>query len=124
VAKLVASFCLEATDDGPSLMDLHATMLDILAGAADLQQKINEQVVSAVGRRLAEAEDTRFDIASAFASLRWFVGDQLPQVVPPFPAGVSDVRFVSDLNAIAAADNDVLDRAQLWRALRVDGSSR
>ena len=78
----------------------------------------NGQVISAVGRRLAEAEDTRFDLRSALTALRWVRAEDVPQIQPPFPPGVSDVRFVSNLDtAILAADDD-FDQAKLWRVFR------
>ena len=97
-AVTVASFVVEQAD-GPSILDLFDNLLAALAGHSDLQHKLQTQIMSAVGRRLAEAEDTQFDLVLAARSLSFVRGADIPRLHEPFPAGVSNVHFTSDLSS-------------------------
>lgn len=114
---LIASLLLEQSDDGASVMDLYAEVLELLPDDFELQQKVHELVIACVGRRLSTAEDVRFDVPGAIGGLRLVLGEAIPQLREPFPAGVSDVRFVSDLTAAEQVSPSEVSRRPLWANL-------
>lgn len=112
---MVASLLLEQSDDGSSVLDLYEETLDLLERRPDLQHKVHELVIACVGRRLSAAEDARFDLPTALSTIRFILGEDVPQLMEPFPVGVSDVRFTADLSRSPQADERVLSRSDLWR---------
>jgi hypothetical protein len=114
---LVASVMLTASDSGPSVLDLFEALRSALAGRAAALEKLNRQVLSIVGLRIGEAEATRFDEQAAVDSVRVILGSDLPQLSPPFPAGVSRVQFWSNLGSCNEPEVRVVNGAALWRAV-------
>jgi len=95
---IIASFVVEVAD-GPSVLDLYEELSVRLAAIPDLQHKVQTQVLGAVGRRLREADEIRFDPTGALRSLRFVPAINVPHLSEPFPPGVSYVRFTSDLSS-------------------------
>ncbi len=94
---MIASLLLEEADYGASVMELYEEVIELLPEDPDLQEKVHVAVIAGVGRRLAAAEDCRYDVPAALRNAAFFVAHDVPQLAPPFPLGVSDVRFVADL---------------------------
>jgi hypothetical protein len=118
-AVIVASFVLRQADRGDSVMDLYTELIRVAGSDPDLQYKVNSQVGSAVGLRVAEAESLRFDSEAAAGSVALVRGECVPQPAQPFPSGVTDVRFVADLGLCPQVDLDYLSTSELWRSLQV-----
>ena len=97
---LIASFRVEQSD-GPSVLDLHDRVVARLDDVA-LKRKVQSLVLSAVGRRLAEADDLRFDEALVLGSLKLYRAGGIPQIPEPVPIGVSNVHFTSDLSSVSS----------------------
>ena len=78
-----------------------------------------ESLTHAIANRLslAAAMDYRFDLEAAVASLAFFDLAEVPAVRPPFPSGVSDVRFRVDLQ-----DLELLDLMATQVALPTDSA--
>jgi hypothetical protein len=115
---LVASVVLEPSEGGDSLLDLHSRVVDRLADDVELQQKVHEEVISHVGRRVPEAVEVRFDSEVALSNLRFFRASDVPRVAAPFPFGVSDVRFVSDLSSSQPVLSGERAESPLWSLFR------
>lgn len=116
-STLIVSLVLEASDDGQSVLDLYEEVLELVGHDPDLQEKVHRLLMSAVGFRLGAASDVRFDAIAALGSAKAVVADEVPRVPEPLPRGVSDVRFVSDLDMSSPAASDLLEGHALWSSL-------
>lgn len=114
---LLMSLQLEESDAGTSLMELYDEVLELLADHPALQAKVHTQVLACVGRRLGAAEDVRFDLPTVLSSVLVVATDDVPQLRGPFAAGVSDVRFVTDLSNVTPATTTSINSSQLWACL-------
>lgn len=114
---LVASMLLERVDQGPSLLALYDAIVTRLSNDQSAIDKVHRQVMACVGRRLAEADDTRFDVSAAVRSLRCYLAGSVPQVSAPFPPGVLSVRFVADLDSVEGEVSIDCSSTPLWRQL-------
>jgi hypothetical protein len=74
-----------------------------------------------VGSRIAEADDTRFDVRAATENRRFYQAHDVPQVRAPFPIGVSNVRFTADLSHATPAAPGLRERSVLWENLLTMG---
>jgi Putative PD-(D/E)XK family member, (DUF4420) len=118
---LVASLVLDRSDHGSSVLDLYQEIAAELTGAPELGEKLHRHVMALVGSRVAEADDTRFDVRAAAENLRCYRAVDIPQVSAPFPAGVSGVRFTADLTTATPVGRDLGRRSALWRSLLAIG---
>jgi hypothetical protein len=114
---LVASFLLRASDAGESVVELYDELISALIDKPDAQVKVHGNVMGIIGSRLREARSCRFDRASAINGLRLIPAARVPRLEPPFPVGVSQVHFVSDLSSADGATVEELDSHGLWGAL-------
>lgn len=113
----VASLVLEYSDLGVSVMDLYDAVMQRLADSSTRVAKVQKLVVSLVGRRLPEAENTRYDESTALCELNWYEASDIPALDPPFPAGISRVQFESDLSSASSLSTTAANRSDLWRNL-------
>ncbi|SFR11751.1 Putative PD-(D/E)XK family member [Lentzea waywayandensis] len=120
---LVASLLLDRSDRGASVLDLYQQIAVRLAGASEAGEKLHRHVMAMVGTRVAEADDTRFDMQAAGENLRVYRAVDVPQVSAPFPVGVSNIRFTADLTDTATAAPRLGERSALWKELLAVGSS-
>ncbi|MEU7475450.1 PD-(D/E)XK motif protein [Lentzea sp. NPDC042327] len=114
---LVASLVLDQSDRGPSVLELYQRTAVRLGDAKEAGDKLHRQVMTLVGPRIAEADDTRFDMQAAAENLRLYRAEDIPQVSPPFPSGVSNVRFTSELTTAAEAPAALGELSGLWALL-------
>ncbi|MCW2501680.1 MAG: hypothetical protein JWN87_3356 [Frankiales bacterium] len=114
---LVVSLMLEGSDDGRSVLDLYDEVLELVHEEPDLQEKVHRLLMSAVGFRIGLAGDVRFDVIAALSSAKYVFSEDVPQVLEPLPRGVSDVRFLADLESCPSASSEALGDHSLWSGL-------
>ena len=102
---LVASILLTETGNGYSTNDLVAEIDGQLQSeTAPLEEraaqraKLYSTVIETIEGGLETANNTRFDLDSAVASIRLFDVSKIPRLLAPFPTGISNVRFTSRLD--------------------------
>ena len=114
---LLASICIEQAGGGVSLAQLMDGIEVRLANHTDVI-RLRGIVADTLGSDLPSALEWAFDHAAARASLAWFNLRAVPAVRGPAPAGMSAIRFMTDLSACRAADaSDVRDVSALARPL-------
>jgi len=109
---VAASMFVERVSRGISLRSLLDHIAEIVGPQIDLALKLHEVTAATLGTSLNESMSLSFDGKLAESSLRFFNLTNLPAIRGPLPAGVSGVRFRSDLsmsNAISIADLIDLD---------------
>jgi Putative PD-(D/E)XK family member, (DUF4420) len=97
---VVASLFVERAAAGIAFRALINEIEHRLAGDADLIFKLHDIVAATLGTGLREALPVGFDEQLAGSSLQFFELDQIPAIRGNTPAGVSEVRFRSDLSAM------------------------
>ena len=95
---VVASLHAEKTAGGESLRSVISQLEARVSAHADLVLKLHETVAATLGTSLKNGLSRRFDMRLAESSLRFFAIENVPAIRGPLPAGVSDVRFRSDLS--------------------------
>ena len=98
--SIVASMFVERVSRGITLRTIIDDILAIVASNMDLALKLHEVTAATLGTSTKEAMELAFDVTLTDTSLRFFNLADVPSVRGPLPAGVSDVRFRSDLSAL------------------------
>lgn len=98
--SIVASMFVERVSRGITLRTLIDDILAVVASDMDLALKLHEVTAATLGTSIKEAMELAFDVTLTDTSLRFFNLADVPSVRGPLPAGVSDVRFRSDLSAL------------------------
>jgi hypothetical protein len=101
---VLLSLLLERSNTGLSLEALIQRLEVRLAARPDLVTRLYEGVAATLGATLPQALDQRFDEHLARASAAFYDLREVPAIRGPLPAGVSAVRFTSDLGALRAMD--------------------
>lgn len=96
----VASLNTEQTAGGTSLGSVLSQVAARVASRVDLVLKLHETVAETLGTSFSDGLARRFDMRLAESSLSFFRIDDVPAIRGPLPAGVSDVRFRSDLSNV------------------------
>lgn len=99
---IVASLLVERASGGVALRFIIDETASEIAAHPDLVFELHEVISATLGASLAEALSTRFDIKLADSSLRFFRAEDVPAIRGAIPAGVSDIRFRSDLSGVNA----------------------
>ncbi|WP_157955933.1 PD-(D/E)XK motif protein [Devosia indica] len=97
-SAFVASIFIEAAGGGTSLAALIRSIEGRLTDP-DLIGRFRLIIADSLGERLPLALRWRFDLELARASLAFFDISTIPSLVGDIPAGVSQVRFLSDLGS-------------------------
>ena len=97
---IVASMFVERVSKGITLRTLIDDIIAVVASDMDLALKLHEVTAATLGTSIKEAMELAFDVTLTDTSLRFFNLADVPSVRGPLPAGVSDVRFRSDLSAL------------------------
>jgi hypothetical protein len=79
--------------------------------------RVRAVVADSLGAALATSLEVAYDRELARASLQYFEATSVPQIVPPIPAGVAEIKFRSDLTNTLAARLDKYKGVDLFRAL-------
>jgi hypothetical protein len=95
---LIASICVERAGSGVSTQELMARIASRVA--AELMVTVEQTVALTLGESWEQGLDERFDYALARQSLQYYDARLVPSVDPALPAGVTNVRFQSDLSVI------------------------
>jgi hypothetical protein len=105
---VIASLFVERTGGGISLRQLFVQTRHLLSGDAALLTQFDASFYAAIGSAWNDAMDESFDWELAEESLAFFDAWSIPKVQTPVPPGVSDVRFCSDLSAVAPVESNHL----------------
>jgi hypothetical protein len=97
---IVASVFVESIGGGMSLGTLFDETRALLASDPAMLARFDLVFYSTLGSAWAEALDERFDLELARSSVQFFDSIDIPRTDAP-PPTVSDVRFTSDLSAVA-----------------------
>ena len=97
---LIASLLLTETFDGISLQGLLDRVVERLPRGSELSTRVQHIVAMALGIEWRSMVNLRFDEAAAQSSLLLFEAQMIPSVDARLPAGVREVRFMSDLSAV------------------------
>jgi Putative PD-(D/E)XK family member, (DUF4420) len=116
---VVASLFVERTAVGMVFHTLVSDIEHLLATDADLIFKLHDVIAATLGTGLKEALSVGFDEQLARSSLQLFELDQVPAIRGGLPAGVSEVRFQSDLSAMTPVSPQALidKEAVFWDLL-------
>lgn len=94
---LAASLFVDSAGGGTSVRELVARIEDRLTGDPEATTRLRETVAATMGASLRSCLDVRFDEAACRASLEWFDLREVPAIRGELPAGVSGLRFISNL---------------------------
>ena len=93
---ILTSFVIQPSAGGFSLSEL-ISEVEARIALHDLVLKLRIVVADTLGRDMQSALGWSFDLARAIASLRMYDMSVIPAIRPPLHAGVSGVRFLTDL---------------------------
>lgn len=114
---VIASLVVERIGGGLSLAELLDQARRSVGQHPDLVLRLEQQASSTLGDGWREGLRERFDAGLALSSLAFYPARSIPIVSPSLPAGVRDVRFVSDLSGVMPAPPPDLSMAgELWAA--------
>jgi hypothetical protein len=114
---LVASIFTERAGAGTSLEDLLSTVRQRISASLPLMERLNRIAYMALGSNWQAALDERFDLELAQESLAFFSSEGISTPSRELPAGVTDVRFRSDLSGQQPVDSSsMLASTGLFRA--------
>lgn len=112
---IAASLFVERASGGVMIRALARQIEERIANEPDLVLKLHEIIAGTLGSDLNEALSVPFDPRIAESSLRFFDIGDIPAVHGPLPAGVSDVRFRSDLSGVSPQTaRSLIDRAPVF----------
>lgn len=112
---VVASLYAEQTAGGSSIRFLIDQIADRVSTDADLVLKLHETVAATLAASLNDGLSRCFDMRLAESSLQFFALEVVPAIRGPLPAGVSNVRFQSDLSALSPLSiEELIDRDPLF----------
>ncbi len=97
---LVASVLAESAGGGTSLRELVDEVRSRVIVCPELASRVDQVVALSLGDSWRQAFDVRFDRELATSHLAFFDAAVIPCIDPNIPAGVSDVRFVADLDDV------------------------
>ena len=107
VKALVTSISVENSQAGASIGDLREKIQTRLSSNFDSLLHIDKVIALTLGDAWQQASNARFDEMLAEESLVFYETSKIPSVNPNLPTGVSEVRFRSDLTAIAPAKSSL-----------------
>ena len=94
---LVASLYVERTGGGTSVQDFIHRIESMMTSSPDAAIRMRETISATMGAGLQQALQVRFDEAACRASLLWFDLRAVPAVRGELQAGVSGLRFMSNM---------------------------
>jgi hypothetical protein len=113
---LVISYLVEPSDGGLSVFDLYSQIRTALAPDFELLQSFEVKFADTLGN-CPDADIVRFDVNLARRGRKLLSAREVPRLLPPFPMGVSGVRFTADLNCVSAAEAGEIQATALGNAL-------
>jgi hypothetical protein len=110
IRVLVASLFVERSGGGMSMRGLFESVRELLEANAELTAHLDAIFYASLGSGWEEAMDEAFDWELARDSLELFGAESVPGAEISIPAGVSEVRFCSDLSLTTPVRRDELLR--------------
>jgi hypothetical protein len=104
----VASLWVVKSGGGVSIRDLLDTLHAELSASPDEVSRIEQISVAALGESAATTLDNKFDPVSAANSLMFFSASGIPKPACRLPPGLSEVRFLADLDFAVSTSPAVL----------------
>lgn len=95
--SIIASIWIETVGGGSTVADLVNAIELRLGPDGDAVLRLRQTIADSLGDTLPLAMATRFDMALARSSLRFYDGSDIPALRPPLPLDVSGVQFTSEL---------------------------
>lgn len=123
--NVIASVLVSLAAGGTTVSELITLITARLKGDHPAVFRLTETVHLTMGAATKQTLQVRFDLERTVQSIRFFDAKTIPALRPPFPEGVYDVRFRSDLDAVDPTRMDQLD-SQLdsqGRAILPDGAT-
>jgi len=114
---VVVSIKVQRSGAGLSVFDLLDAIRLRIVELPRLQIRMTRRLHETLGSAWQSARTVRFDLEAAIESLLYFDSDQIPKVSTPLPNGVSQVSFVSVLDALAPIPGKPTDSGPLFRSL-------
>jgi len=118
----IASIQVDKSGGGSSVSDLLQEVRTVVS--SESYSHIYRTVVLTLGKSFSDSASVSFDRERAVASLRYYRPEDIPRISRPLPAGVSSVRFVSDLSTVRWISQEELQAQPLFSALYLPASSR
>lgn len=97
---VLASVLVSLASGGTSVGELIDEIAVRLDDDRDGLFRMREAITLTMGSALQQALEVRFDLSATVQSLRYYDLATVPALRPPFPDGVSDVRFRTDLDLV------------------------
>jgi hypothetical protein len=104
IEVLVASVYVERAGGGTSLGELVDVLRERVAQDPEVLLHLESTIADTLGETFAQAQRQRFDWERAVKTLGYFDAAHIPSIEPPLPSGVTQVRFLSDLEWLSAID--------------------
>lgn len=104
VIGLLASVMVRQASGGVSLRQLVDRIVGRFRNDGEATLRLHQGLARILGSSMLAAMEHRFDLEAAVESLAFFDLSEVPAVRPPFPPGVSDVRFRVDLQDLEQLD--------------------
>jgi hypothetical protein len=125
VRVVVASIFVESSVAGMSLRELSENVRERIAGDLELALRFDRVLGVSLGNAWRQASDSRFDLALAEESLRFFAAEKIPSVMLPIPPEVTDIRFRSDVSQARCLEPSALaGEGGIFRAIVGDPAAR
>lgn len=100
ILAFAASLFVEHTPAGTTLSELVDRLEARVSHVPDLAFKLRDTVAATLGTSLQESMSLSFDLRLAATSLLFYRLGDIPAIREPIPAGVSGIRFQSDLTMV------------------------
>jgi hypothetical protein len=99
---------------GTSVLELFTEVLSLVDGDTMALTNVQERVASVLAGEQCEAGEHCYDRSAADEECRFYLSCDVPQLPDILPAGVSDVKYLSNLEGCSALTNDEMADQVLW----------
>ncbi len=98
IEEAIASVMLQSSPSGKTVHDLWEDVRRIAASDGDLQLKLEQICLEALGEQWNSKRTTAYDMQHAKQSLQFYDARNVPKIDCEIPRGVTQVRFSVDLD--------------------------
>jgi len=115
----IASLIVNESSTGKTVVEMISWVEQAITQAT-IRDRIRKIALKTIGNALGDDMLRRYDTESAGVNLRFFSGSRVPQPNPP-AFGVTQIRFVADLQLVADIDRQIFENlGRLAKALLKD----